>query len=69
MRDPLKPKPSLKTIFGVVCDEMRCIEEQILEKGRNRNIGREMAIFLARDLSGVSSKALGQYFEKDYGQD
>jgi REP element-mobilizing transposase RayT len=58
----LKPKPSLDTIVKVVCDEMRCNEEQILKKGRNKNIGREMAIFLARDFSGVSCKALGKYF-------
>ena len=58
----LKPKPSLETIVRVVCDEMRCSEEKIFEKGRNKNIGREMAIFLARDFSGVSCKALGKYF-------
>jgi REP element-mobilizing transposase RayT len=58
----LKPKPSLETIVRVVCDEMRCSEEQILEKGRKKNIGREMAIFLARGFSGVSGKALGKYF-------
>jgi REP element-mobilizing transposase RayT len=58
----LKPKPSLDTIVKVVCDEMRCNEEQILKKGRNKNTNREMAIFLARDFSGMSCKALGQYF-------
>jgi REP element-mobilizing transposase RayT len=58
----LKPKPSLDTIVKNVCDEMRCNEKQILQKGHKRNINREMAIFLARDLSGMSGKALGQYF-------
>ncbi len=57
-----KLKPSLEAIVRAVCDEMRCSEKQILEKGRNENIGREMAIFLARDFSGMSCKALGQYF-------
>ncbi|MEE9610069.1 MAG: hypothetical protein V3W19_02400 [Desulfatiglandales bacterium] len=46
---------------------MRCSEEQILEKGRNENIGREMAIFLARDFSGISCKALGKYFGRISG--
>ena len=46
----------------VAGDEMRCSEEKIFEKGRHKNIGREMAIFLARDFSGVSCKALGKYF-------
>ncbi len=46
---------------------MRCSEEQILEKGRNENIGREIAIFLARDLSGISCKALGKYFGRISG--
>jgi hypothetical protein len=58
----LKPKPSLDTIVRIVCDEMRCDEEQILKKGRKRNISREIALFLARDFSGISCKALGQYF-------
>jgi REP element-mobilizing transposase RayT len=57
-----KLKPSLETIVGDVCDEMRCSKEQILEKGRHKNISREMAIFLARNLSGLSCKALGKYF-------
>jgi REP element-mobilizing transposase RayT len=58
----LKPRPSLESIVEVVGDEMRCSEEEILEKGLNNNIGREMAIYLARDLSGTSCKALGKYF-------
>lgn len=59
----LKSRPSLETIVRVVCGEMRCSEEKILEKGRNKNVGREMAIFLARGFSGESCKALGKYFE------
>jgi len=58
----LKPKPSLETIVRAVCDEMGCGEKQILEKGRNNNLSREMAIVLARDFSGMSCKALGEYF-------
>jgi len=58
----LKPRPSLETIVRVVGDEMRCSEEEIFEKGRHKNRGREVAIFLARDFSGVSCKALGKYF-------
>jgi chromosomal replication initiation ATPase DnaA len=58
----LKPRPSLGTIVRVVCDEMRCSEEKTVEKERSKNIGREMAIFLARGFIGVSCKALGKYF-------
>ncbi len=57
----------METIVSAVCDEMRCSEEQILEKGRNGNVGREMAIFLARDFSGISCKALGKYFGRISG--
>lgn len=52
----------MEAIVGVVGDEMRCNKEEILKKGRNKNIGREMTIFLARDFSGMSCKVLGQYF-------
>ena len=57
IRQIKKLKPSLETIVRAVCDEMRCSEEQILEKGPNEIVGREMAIFLARDFSGISHKA------------
>jgi hypothetical protein len=39
-----------------------CKEEQIIDKGRHRNIVREMAMHLARDLNGMSCKDLGGFF-------
>ena len=58
----LKPKVSLETILQAVCDEIGSREEQILEKGRKSNRARELAIYLARDLSGVPGKDLGDFF-------
>ncbi|NIO04188.1 MAG: hypothetical protein GTN74_06110 [Proteobacteria bacterium] len=58
----LKPRVSLETILQAVCDEVGCREEQIREKGRKGNQARELAIYLARDLSGVSGRDLGEFF-------
>lgn len=58
----LKPKPSMEKIVGVICEQMGCSEEEIREKWRHGNLSREMAIYLARDLSGLSGKELGTYF-------
>ena len=58
----LKPKVSIKTILQRVCDEFGCSEEQIQRKGRKGNTVRTIAIYLARDLSGMSCKNLGVFF-------
>jgi hypothetical protein len=58
----LKPRINLETIVQAVCDEVGCREEQIREKGRKGNQARELAIYLARDLSGVSGRELGEFF-------
>ena len=58
----LKPKVSLETVVNAVCEEFGCNEEQIITKGRKKNKAREVAIHLARDLSGMSCKDLGLYF-------
>jgi REP element-mobilizing transposase RayT len=58
----LKPKVSIKTILQHVCDEFGCSEEQIQRKGRKGNTVRTIAIYLARDLSGMSCKNLGVFF-------
>ena len=58
----LRPKPGLNAIVAAVCDELGCKEEQIIEKGRHKNVAREMAIYLSRDLSGMACKDLGEYF-------
>jgi putative transposase len=58
----LKPKVKLETIVQAVCAEFGCKGEQIITKGRKKNKAREVAIHLARDLSGMSCKDLGIYF-------
>ena len=58
----LKPKPSLKRILQAVRDEIGCSEEDILVRGRKKNKAREIAIYLARDFSGLSCKDLGKFF-------
>ncbi len=58
----LQPKVPLAGIVDVVCTAYKCEKEKILQKGRHRSQERGMAIFLARDLSGLSGKELGSYF-------
>ena len=55
-------KASLETIVKDICNEVGCSEEQIRQKGRKKNQARELAIYLARNLSGTSCKSLGEYF-------
>jgi len=57
-----KPKVTLKTIIQPVCDEFGCREEYVKMRGRKNNKARAIAIYLARDLSGVSCKDLGAFF-------
>jgi REP element-mobilizing transposase RayT len=58
----LKPKASLDQIVQLVCETTGSSREQILEKGRKRDLARELAIHLARDHSGISVKQLGEFF-------
>lgn len=59
----LKPKVTLKTIIQSVCDEFGCREEEVKMRGRKNNKVRAIAMYLARDLSGVSGKELGTFFD------
>ncbi|MBI2472131.1 MAG: transposase [Planctomycetes bacterium] len=59
----LKPKVALTTIIQSVCDEFRCSEDQIKIKGRKDNKARAIAMYLARDLSGMSCKDMGIFFD------
>ena len=45
-----------------VCQEFNCQADQILRKGAKKNTGRDVAIYLARELSGESGVDLGKYF-------
>jgi hypothetical protein len=58
----LKPKVPLETVAKAVCEEFTCKKEQIITKGRKKNKAREVAIYLARDMSGISCRELGDYF-------
>jgi len=58
----LKPKVNPKAIVGAVCKEFGCSEDQIIIKGRKNNKPREVAIHIARDISGMSCTDLGDYF-------
>ena len=58
----LKPRVPLETVLKAVCAEFGCNDEQIKTKGRKKNKAREVAIYLARDVTGISCKDLGEYF-------
>jgi len=58
----LKPKIDVGTVVFETGKETGCTPEQILEKGRKKNKAREIAIYLARDFSGLSGRQLGEYF-------
>lgn len=58
----LKPKVQLETIVNEVSKEFGCADDDILAKGRKKNKARELAIHIARDLSGMPGKELGEYF-------
>lgn len=59
----LKPKVPLPRIIQSVCDEFRCSEEQVKIRGRKNNKVLTIAMYLARDLSGISGKDLGAFFD------
>ena len=58
----LKPKIALEDVVQAVAENFGCSQELILTKGRKKNKARNVAIYLARDMSGVSCKDLGEYF-------
>ena len=58
----LKPRTTPIAIVEAVCQEINCQAEQILRKGAKRNTARDVAIYLARELSGESGVELGKYF-------
>ena len=58
----LKPRVELEGVVDAVCEEFGCNAEQVITKGRKKNKAREVAIHLARELSGMSCKDLGLYF-------
>ena len=47
-----KPRQTPDVIVEAVCQEFNCQADQILRKGAKKNTARDVAIYLARDLSG-----------------
>ncbi|UCD78449.1 MAG: transposase [Desulfobacterales bacterium] len=58
----LKPKTDIDKIIRVVGSEFDCETKAILRKGLKRNMARDVAIFLARELTGETGKRIGEYF-------
>jgi REP element-mobilizing transposase RayT len=58
----LKPRLKPARIVQAVCDDFDCEPQIILTKGRKRNLARDISIHLARELTGESTKELGEYF-------
>ena len=58
----LNPRQTPDAIVEAVCQEFNCQAEQILRTGAKRNTARDVAIYLARELSGESGVDLGKYF-------
>jgi len=58
----LKPRPRPEDLMPVVCNEFDCGLETILRKGKKKNLARDLAIYLSREMTGESGIALGRYF-------
>ena len=58
----LKPRVDMDNIISAVSKSFGIEAEQILAKGKKRNIARDVAIYLARDLAGKTGKELGEIF-------
>jgi len=63
----LKPRQNPAAIVDAVCQEFNRQAEQILRKGAKRNTACNVAIYLARELSGKSGVNLGKYFDNMCG--
>jgi REP element-mobilizing transposase RayT len=58
----LKSRISAETVVEKIGKAFNCNADLILQKGRKHNKAREIAIYFARDLTGLSCKDLGSYF-------
>jgi REP element-mobilizing transposase RayT len=58
----LKPGRATEAVLSVVGEEFDCKREAILRKGKKRNLARDVAIYLSREMTGESGVALGRYF-------
>lgn len=58
----LKPGIELESVVKGVCDEFGCDSAQIKQKGLKRNLTRDVAIYIAREITGKSGVDLGRFF-------
>jgi putative transposase len=58
----LKPHPDVETIVEEVAKQFHVSTKRILTSGHKRNMERDVAIYLSRELSGMSCQALGRHF-------
>jgi REP element-mobilizing transposase RayT len=58
----LKPRLTPEDLILAVCEEFDCERERILRKGKKRNLARDLAIYLSRQMTGESGVALGRLF-------
>ena len=52
----------LEKVINAVCEEFGCNQEHIITKGCKKNKAREVTIYIARDLTGITCNNLGEYF-------
>jgi REP element-mobilizing transposase RayT len=58
----LKPRVTPDSVAKAVSEEFGCDIDRIVQKGRKRNTARDVAIYLAKELTGMSGVRLGDYF-------
>lgn len=58
----LKTTIDVEKVVEAVATEYGCEENAILVKGKKKNTARDVAIYLAREITGESGKKLGEYF-------
>lgn len=58
----LKPVPSINGVIKAVCGEYNCDKVSLISKGRKRNVPRDIAIFLSRELTSAAGRELADFF-------
>lgn len=58
----LKPRRTPEDLIPAICHEFSCTSEAILQKGKKRNLARDLAIYLSREMTAESGVDLGRYF-------
>jgi len=58
----LIPRITPQAVIDGVAHDFGCTSDEILKKGRKKNLARDVAIYLARELTGQSGVDLGMFF-------